>query len=220
MKVLIIGGSSGLGLGVAKWFAGHGDSVIVTGRTAPEEKALDFRKFDLTQKDLPSAVSRFVDKLPRIDCLVYAAGFYQEGLITDLTEEDIENMLDVCGRGMIYLVRAIMAKQNELEQLIVVTSSTQYKPQRLEPVYSFTKAGQGHFANSISEDGRVKRVLVISPSGTKTPFWRGKKHPDYDNFLDPEWVTDKIVEAQEGQYRYKFVKIYRMPARVEVVEHR
>lgn len=220
MNTLVVGGSSGLGLAVAEHYAEVNEKVIVVGRTDPKKENIDFRPFELSQPELAPKIKTFVNELPKIDRLIYTAGFYQQGLLTDLSEDDIESMLDVGARSLIYFVRAILEKQNELHHLTVVTSSTQYKPQKLESVYSFIKAGAGHFANSMAEDGRIKQVYVLSPSGTKTPFWRNIKHPDYDNFLDPEWVSEQIVENAKGNYRYKFVKLYRNPKKVEIVEER
>ena len=183
-------------------------------------RGIKYHEFDLTAPNLTARIKDLVARLPPIDTFIYSAGIYQQGLLTDLSDEQVEEMLDVCGRGLIYFCKYLLDRQAELAEFIVITSSTQYKPQRLEPVYSFTKAGEGHFANSLAEDGRIKKVLVVSPSGTKTEFWRDIKHPEWGNFLDPAWVTKQIMEARAGKYQYKFLKIFRSPPKVEIVETR
>lgn len=36
--------------------------------------------------------------------------------------------------------------------------------------------------------------------------------------LDVKWVSDKIVELSSGAFKYKYAKILRNPARVEIQE--
>lgn len=219
MTVLIIGGSSGLGLEIAKKLS-KDNQVIVTGRKIPKLKTVEFRKFDLIQKNLPSAIEEFVKGLPRVDCLIYAAGFYQEGTVTDLSEKQIEDMIDVGGRALVYFARAVLNKQGNLKELITITSTSQWTPRKLEPIYNFVKAAAGHFSNSLAEDGRVEKVLVVGPSGMKTDFWREINHPEWDKFLEPEWVAEQINKARGGKYRYKYIRILRDPGRIEEVEKR
>ncbi len=221
MNVLIVGGTSGLGLELARKFSENNDKVVVTGRHNPNIDHVDYMPLDLSAEPLADKIKTFVEHYsPNVDVLVYAAGFYQEGTITNLSEEEIEEMINVCGRGLIYFCKYILAKQNKLDELIVITSSATWKLQRLEPIYSFMKAGEGHFANTLAEDGRISKVLVAAPSGTKTQFWRHQKHPEYEKFLDPKWVTEQIMTSRDGKYRYKHIKMFRNPAKLEVAETR
>lgn len=219
MNTLIIGGSSGLGLELARLLQKDGD-VTITGRTDPKVKGLEFVQFDLAAPDLPGRLEAFVQGLPEVNLLVYAAGYYQEGRVTDLSEDQIEEMLDVGARGLIYAVRAVLQKQGALDTLLVITSSSQWTPRKLEPIYNFVKAGEGHFANAMAEDGRIGKVLVDGQFGMQTGFWRGRKHPDWDKMLDPKWAAEQLVEQLKPDYCYRFVKIHRDPPKVEVVETR
>ncbi len=219
MNTLIVGGSSGLGLALAKELAEVGDEVVITGRKKPE---VDFAKFE--QLDLSVApanlITKLVKKLPNIERLVYAAGFYQEGRITDLSNKQIEEMINVAGAGLIYFMREILNKQGKLDQLITITSTSQWTPRQKEPIYNFAKAGIGHFSNAMAEDGRVGKVLVAGPGGMRTKFWDGVKRNDLDKMLDKEWVAQQILKASKGVYKYKLIRLLRQPARVEEAEKR
>lgn len=219
MNTLIIGGTSGLGLELAKVLTANGDSVIVTGRKEINED-IKFQKFDLSQERLAESIEAFVSELPVIDRLVYAAGYFQEGRVTDLSESEIEEMISVGGRGLIYFVRALLQKQAELQELITITSTSQWTPRQKEPIYNFAKAGAAHFSNGIAEDGRVTKVLVIGPAGMKTEFWEGIDRADLDEMLDPKWVAEQIIELENGEYSYRSARILRQPARVEITETR
>ena len=222
MNVLIIGGTSGLGLELARRWVGAGANVAITGRTAPSVpgESITFHRLDLNASKLPEKLDALVAKLPAIDLFVYAAGFYQEGRITDLSEQDIEGMLNVGGRGVIYGLRALLKKQAELPEFISITSSSQYVARQLEPIYNFVKAGAGHLAGSMAEDGRIAKVLHVAPSGMQTAFWRAAPGKDVGGYLDPSWVADAIEKIRKKEYRYKYVRVQRDPARIEEVETR
>jgi short-subunit dehydrogenase len=220
MRSLIIGGTSGLGYEIAKLLRDSGDDVIITGRKNPEEQGLQFQRFDLDLgPELPSAVDTFVSALPQIDRFVYCAGFYQEGNITELEDHSIIKMLDVSLNAPVWFTRELLKTQGNISQYIAITSSAQETPREKEIIYSAGKAGFAQFANSLSLDPRVGKVLVAVPSGIKTSFWQATKH-DTSTFNDPVWVANQIVEALTIDFEYAMVKILRNPARTEVVETR
>lgn len=220
MQTLVIGGTSGLGLEIAKLFKNRGEQVIVTGRTNPNIRGISFQKFELAMgQSLAKEISELVSVLPKIDRLVYAAGFYQEGDITELSEKDVSDMLDVGLNAPIWFVRELLRAHGKIKDFIAITSTSQWTPRLKEPIYTATKAGLGMLANSLAEDSRVGKVLVLGPAGMSTGFWRadGRTDPTYN---DPSWVAKQTVDALKANFRYAFVKVLRNPARVEVVETR
>jgi short-subunit dehydrogenase len=220
MNILVVGGTSGLGFEIAKKFQASGNTVYVTGRRELNEPTLHYEHFDLSAPKLSERTEKLVETLPEINTLVYAAGYFQEGRITDLSVDKIEEMINVGGRGLIYFVKSVLDKQQKLDELITITSTSQWTPRKLEPVYNFAKAGAAHFSNAMAEDGRVNKVLVVGPSGMKTNFWEGVDRNDLDRMLDPSWVADQIIELGNDYFKYRFVKIMREPARTEIVETR
>lgn len=221
VTTLIIGGTSGLGLELAKIYSHEKNSkVIVTGRKDPKIDFAEFYLFDLGQDDISKSIEKFVQDLPKIDRLIYAAGYYQEGRVTDLSEKEIETMINVCARALVYFVRSILQKQGDLKELITITSTSQWTPRKHEPVYNFAKSAAGHFSNSMAEDGRIEKVLVAGPAGMDTPFWEGIERDDLHKMLKPEWVAQQVKLQSEGDFGYKFVQILRQPQRVNVAETR
>jgi len=217
MNVLIIGGSRGIGWELAKLYTSNGDSVTVTGRKQPDEpdEKISFKFLDLSVPNYIKDIDSLVGELGEINRLVFAPGYFQEGTITDLTPEQILDMVQVCGTAFIFTARAVLKKQNHLDECIVITSASQWKPRKLEPIYNFAKAGVGHFAHALSLDERVTKLLVAGPTGTKTAFQAGRDI-DMSTYHEPEWVAQQIFDHAKGGYRYKFIKILRDPAEVEV----
>lgn len=222
MNCLVIGGTSGLGLSLAKKLTKDYD-VFVTGRRKLAEPDLHAYPLDLSSKSgLDKRINTLLAELPDIDLLIYAAGYFQDGIVTDLSIEQIDEMLNVGLVAAIYVSREILRKQDALPEFVAITSTSQWTPRLKEPVYTAVKAGLGAYANSLSLDPRVGKVLVAGPAGMDTNFWKGtdKKEHDTSLMLDPDWVANAIQELRAGQFTYKFARILRGPARVEVQETR
>lgn len=75
------------------------------------------------------------------------------------------------------------------------------------------------FANSISQDERVNKVLVAGTAGMKTEFW-DKTDMAVSTMLDPAWVAEQIIDLIKDDYSFRFAKILREPPKVEIVETR
>ena len=221
MIVLIVGGSSGLGLELAKQLASQGNKVIISGRHNPKQEYIEFHKFNLTTgNNLTATVTSFIEGLPKIDMFVYAAGYYQEGTIVDLSQEEIKNMLNVGIHAPVWLIKELLTKQNNLNEFVAITSTSHWTPREKEPIYTAVKAALGHFANSISLDKRVKKTLVVGPAGMRTNFWSGIKRDDLNEMLEPTWVAEQIIKLLKDNYQYRFAKIMRQPPRVVIEETR
>lgn len=218
-NALIVGGSSGLGLELAVMLSAT-HHVIVTGRRDPKNEKVDFRVLDLSEGSrLAEDFDKFLANLPRIDSFVYAAGFYQEGSICDVSDDNIATMMSVGLLAPTMLLQRLLKKQDELPGFIAVTSTSQWTPRLLEPIYTAVKAGLGMLANSVSLDERIGKVLVAGPAGMNTRFWE-KSPRNMSTMLDPKWVAEQIIDQYYGDFKYKFVHVLRGPARVEVIETR
>ena len=219
-NALIFGGSSGLGLELGIQLSKH-YQVIVTGRRDPQNEHVSFREFDVPW-DIAVARTYFevlLQRLPRVQLLIYAAGYYQEGSISQLSDAEILEMVNVGIVVPAMLLRRILGTQGELSGFIAITSTSQWTPRNYEPVYTAAKAGLGMLANSLALDERVGKVLVAGPAGMQTRFWEGTGR-DTSTMLDPKWVAEQILDAYEGDFQYKFIRILRDPSRVEQVEAR
>ncbi len=77
LRVLVTGGTSGIGAGVARAFHESGAKVTVTGtRSGPDDYELDLSRFEYRQLELsnPEAAGSLADSLPSLDVLVNNAG--------------------------------------------------------------------------------------------------------------------------------------------------
>jgi|WetSurMetagenome_2_1015567.scaffolds.fasta_scaffold92226_2 NAD(P)-dependent dehydrogenase (short-subunit alcohol dehydrogenase family) len=219
-SALVIGGTSGLGRELALKLS-TSFSVTVTGRRDPALAGVLFFPLELAA-DAGLVGAKFDELLSRqggVDLLVYAAGFRQEGLLDDLTDADIREMELVSVTAPAMLIKRILKRQAALPELVVITSTSQWTPRVMEPMYTAAKAGLGMLTASLSLDSRIARVLLVGPGGMVTRFWEGSGR-DVSSMLDPVWVADEIMKLREGSFRYRFVRIPRNPPRVEIAEER
>ncbi len=114
---LITGGTSGIGRATAVLFAREGASVVVTGRD--EERGRDvvreiesaggrarFVRADVTRaEDCRRAVAETVDAFGRLDILFNNAGVYVAGDVTECTEEEWDEQVDVSLKGTFLMSR-------------------------------------------------------------------------------------------------------------------
>ncbi len=215
-RVLVVGGTSGLGLRIADLFLGSSAEVHVIGRDPSLlGGGLHFHKVDLCHDDLLksfSDVTRSIDE--RLDVVVYVAGFYQEGKIGELMFADLEEMIGIGLLAPAGLLNVVLRKQNTLPGCIIVTSTSQWIPRKWEPVYSAVKAGLAAFARSVSLDPAVGKVLLVAPAGMKTPFWKGVGK-DTSTMLDPSYVATEIYNYWSRMSGDGELHVLREPPRSE-----
>ena len=113
MKVLITGGSRGIGEACVRAFCQRGDSVAFLYRTNHERaKALALETgaiaiaTDLSNAELATAATKqAIEALGGIDVLVNNAGISQIKLFGDITDEDWRKMIDTNLSGAFYVSR-------------------------------------------------------------------------------------------------------------------
>ncbi|NIM46537.1 MAG: SDR family NAD(P)-dependent oxidoreductase [Candidatus Aenigmarchaeota archaeon] len=216
---LVIGGTSGLGLELAKLLLLKEYDVFITGRKKPKLKNVNFINIDLCSKNLASKIGNLIDSLPKIDFLSYAAGFYQKGTITELSQKDLDDMFNVGLIAPIHFLKQILIKQKTLPIFVPISSTSQWTPRLKEPVYAAVKGGLGMLANSVSLDPKIKKTLLVAPAGMNTEFW-DNTDMNTKTFLDPKWVATQIMLQLNDNFNYKFIKILRESPRVVLGEIR
>lgn len=217
-KVLIIGGTSGLGLALGKQLVESGCEVVITGRVNKESNtSLRFYPLDLASATLYEEIEHIIQDVGHIDSFIYAAGFCQWATTAKLTKSDIDLMINVGLTAPIYALQTILKIQGGLKLFVPITSTSEWTPREYEPVYTAVKSGLGMYGRSVALDGAIEKVLVAGPAGMKTAFWENSDM-DTSSMLEAEWVAKQIIEHMEESYNFRHMKILRQPPRVEVTE--
>ncbi len=217
--ILIVGGSSGVGLELARHYVAEGHNVCITGRRDPALAGARFFSLPIgaSAEALASGIDDLVAGFPGVQTLVYAAGFLQRGTIDTLDDEALLTMTNVGLTAPMMLASRLKTRAPTPLKLMLITSSSQYTPRAQEPAYTATKAALGMLGASLARDSEIGKVLVAAPSGIRTAFWNGTDE-DTTTMLDPIWLSEQIVALSGGAFKYRYAKILRNPARVEIVE--
>jgi len=215
--VLITGGGSGIGGGLAKAFHRQGNKVIITGRR--EKNLADFASqfpgmeaftMDVAKdSDIQRLFQVVSEKFPALDVLVNNAGVMKwwdftkpETLSGELFEE-----IDINVKGLIRMTAAflpLLSKQKEAT-LINVSSGLAYMPLSRSPIYCATKAAIHSFSMSLRHQLRDTPVQVIelAPPAVKTDLGKTPGVPDVkypmlelDAFIA---LTMKALESGAGE---------------------
>jgi len=219
-NVLVIGGTSGLGLKIALLLS-QNSKVFVTGRKMLNAyHHLTFIPLDIgpDSNKLGDDLDEVLESIPDpIHLLVYAAGFYQDGNIAHLSDKDIDTMNNVGLAGAEKLLARIIRRQAQLDGLILVTSTSEWTPRPYESAYTGAKAGLAMFGKSVGSSLQIRRVLTVAPAGMDSGFWDGIDM-DTSTMLDPGEVARETLRLYKLDLPYTIAhaRILREPARVEI----
>lgn len=203
--VLITGGGSGIGGGLAKAFHALGNKVIITGRRtqtlqefASSHRGMDIFTLDVAnESDIKKLFEEVSLKYPTLDVLVNNAGVMKwydfakpETLDAGLYEELDINLKGTIGMTATFL--PLLTKQKEAT-IVNVSSGLAYLPLSSAPVYCATKAALHSFSESLRHQLRNSGVGVIevAPPAVKTDLGRGPNVPSGEF---PTISLDKFVE--------------------------
>jgi NAD(P)-dependent dehydrogenase (short-subunit alcohol dehydrogenase family) len=174
-RVLVVGGTSGIGEGIARGFLTEGAQLIVTGATAAEAESAPVslegaQALVLDVRDA-EAVQRTVSGLESLDHLVYAAGVIRRGEEHDPKVFDM--VVDINLHGA---MRVAAAARPILTQgagtILNIASMLSFFGGALVPGYSASKGGIAQLTKSLAlayaADGL--RVNALAPGWIATPL--------------------------------------------------
>ena len=163
--VLLTGASGGIGRAIARAVAPRTADLVLSGRRRealePLAQELGARVCvaDLSHRE---DVERLAVEAGNVDVLIANAGIPAGGLLTDLTQAQIDEMLEVNLRAPIALTRALTPGMIERRRgHVVFLSSLQGKAATpVASIYSATKFGLRGFGLALREDLRDYGVGV------------------------------------------------------------
>jgi short-subunit dehydrogenase len=214
-RILITGGSSGIGRALAKAFLAKGGKVVITGRR-PDALARAITELqqisssvwsvaaDVALRDGRSAsIKQGIDALGGLDILVNNAGAVRAGRLENTSEAELQAMIDVDLVAPILLIRAAMpALRASGDAMVVnVTSGIAYVGVPFYATYAAAKAGLARFGEALRRElkGEGIHVLTAYPGGTDTPMMRSNRAgPELGFSREPaSAVADAIVDGIE-----------------------
>lgn len=182
-KVAVItGGSSGIGLGIAKRFAEEGAKVAITGRNqetinealvAIGPNGLGIQGDVSNLNDLTRIYQTVEENFGKVDILIANAGVYVLGPLADFTEEQFDKVSDINFKGAFFSVQKALPMLKDGASVVLVSSAVNGKGIPNHAAYSATKAAVRSLARSFSADllERKIRVNALTPGPVDTPVF-------------------------------------------------
>jgi uncharacterized oxidoreductase len=185
--VLITGGTSGIGLELAKQLLHRGNTVIVTGR---EQENLDSARRTLpgvhtfksdvgNPADIVVLYQNVLAQFPALDTLINNAGIMRNLKLNQARDlKDVTREIQINLSGPVRMIQQFLPHlKTRKDGLIVnVSSGLAFIPLTISPVYSATKAAIHSYTQSLrlQLDGTGITVVELAPPGVETPLFRGE----------------------------------------------
>lgn len=179
---MVTGGARGIGRGIAERMVGRGYAVLVTDidgeaarRTAEEIGAAAGIEHDVRDPAAHRFVATTAHDHGRLAVWVNNAGVGDDGLLADLTDEQVRRLVEVNFLGYAWGMRAAQgAFDGRGGDILNIGSLSGHGPVPGLSVYAATKAAVVSLTMSVSAEvaGNV-RVHVICPDGVRTALLDG-----------------------------------------------
>jgi len=210
-KILVTGGSLGIGKAAAGILVKSGADVIITGRdrkriesAAKVTGAIPLVADVSNSKHVEETYQFIRKKWGKLDCLVNNAGIGSQSThLTEVTEDDFLQVykVNVIGAAMMAKYAAIIFKEQNYGNIINIASTAAKKGYERGTVYASSKFALRGMTECWQAELRKHnvRVILINPSEVTTAFGdpERKERPERDNRLRSEEIAHSIKAVLE-----------------------
>lgn len=169
--MLVTGGGTGIGRGLAEAFHKLGNTVIIAGRrqsvlrdTVKANPGMEFVGLDTSdEKSIADAAQYLDERFPKLNAVLHSAGIMKN---EDLRGEDVAVAKEIVAinlMGPMLLNAALMPQllQQPDATILTVTSGLAFVPLAMTPTYSATKAAIHSYTQSLRYQLRETNIGVI-----------------------------------------------------------
>ncbi len=202
-KVIVLGGSSGIGKATAERFAREGWQVLVAAHNLSECLAtvndlegenhiacgVDVRK----NEDLAKLQHLVEDKFNDFDSLVNTVGISQSNPVINSDFSAWDNLLQVMLYGSVKACRILVPLIKDGGRIIHVTSIHYERVANGSSAYGMAKAAITQFTRSLAVELAPRNILAntIAPEFVSTPM---SVKTDGKNEADTDWFKDNYIK--------------------------
>ncbi len=174
--VVIVGGTSGIGLATAIQAKAAGAEVVVIGleqdrarQVAAEHGFAGWRAADVTQ---PETIQEALADIPRVDHLAMLAGTFVAGKVLEADVGYLRRAFDERIWATVHAVRSLGARLAQDGSITLVSGWLADRPNANgTAVLAAAVAGMEALARGLALELAPRRVNAVSPGPIDTPLW-------------------------------------------------
>lgn len=229
-KVLITGGSSGIGLALARLYASKGCDVFILSRSKQHlSSALDqiqakkvdaIQNFEIIQADVTDAKSiedtmaGLILKFGSPDILINSAGIAHPGKFEEISLDVFHSMMDVNFFGSLNTIKALLPSMinRQSGHIVNISSIAGFIGVYGYTAYSASKYAVRGFSDCLRSEMKPLgiKVSIVFPPDTQTPQleYENRYKPDVTKYISgsagtttPDVVAAEVYRGvQKGRY--------------------
>lgn len=237
--VIVTGGSRGIGAEIVKTLANENYKVILNYNNSKEQaekiqqelleqgKEIEIIKADVSKKEEAKKLIQFaINKFNKIDVLINNAGISQEGLFTDVTEEEWQKIMNINLNSVFYCTQQALKYMIQEQQGCIINISSIWGETgaSCEVTYSATKAAINGMTKALAKEVGPSniRVNAIAPGIIDTDMNRNLTTEELEQIkeqiplnkigkaidiakcvkwlIEDEYTTGQIISINGGWY--------------------
>lgn len=237
--VVVTGGSRGIGAQIVKTLANENYKVVLNYNNSKEQaekiqqelleqgKEIEIIKADVSKREETEKLIQFaINKFNKIDVLINNAGISQEGLFTDVTEEEWQKIINTNLNSVFYCNQQALKYMIQEQQGCIINISSIWGETgaSCEVAYSTTKAAINGMTKALAKEVGPSniRVNAIAPGIIYTDMNRNLTNEELEQIkeqiplnkigkaldiakcvkwlIEDEYTTGQIISINGGWY--------------------
>jgi len=218
--ILITGGGSGIGLGLAKEFLKRGNAVIVAGRSEEKLKlaaeiGMKTHSVDMASADSVERLGRsLIQEFPKLNAVIHCAGVMKNENLQSGNQANVrEDTIATNVLGPMRLDSALIPHflKQPYATITHVTSGLAHAPLAMTPAYSASKAAIHSYAQSLRYQLRETNVQVmeLAPPYVATKLM-GSRQAEDPNAMPLTEFIEEVMQILELHPNAKEILVKRV----------
>jgi NAD(P)-dependent dehydrogenase (short-subunit alcohol dehydrogenase family) len=212
-RVVVVGGTSGIGFSTAKSFLDESAQVIIasrsTGKLSKAKQALggNVEAYELDFRNEEKAVE-FFSKVGQFDHLVITAGEGAMGDFRKLQVENAQSAFDSKFWGQYITVKAAIPYLNDASSISLTSGIYGKRPPKGASTLAAINSALEGLMRGLTSDLAPKRVNVVSPGVVDTPVYAGMSEEQRSNMfkaISQQLPVGRVAQPEDIAATYVYL---------------